>query len=252
MDELLYYDLKNVSGLTPGLATQVCREIGRRIVAGLFPEGQFIDDETKLCERFNVSKSVVREAVKILVAKGLLEVRRGNGTRVRQRASWNLLDDDVLAWHQGVEPNPDFLRKLIDVRLMVEPNAAFWAAGAATEEQIKEIRKAHNDMEQADSIQEYVVADDKFHRAVLRGANNELLTAMEGVIFSALLSSIKITNNDPIDNRERSLPLHFEILKAIEIHDRERAEFAMSKHMADTYKRLSKLLPELKSEIKKM
>ena len=185
MDELLYYDLKNVSGLTPGLATQVCREIGRRIVAGLFPEGQFIDDETKLCARFNVSKSVVREAVKILVAKGLLEVRRGNGTRVRQRASWNLLDDDVLAWHQGVEPNPDFLRKLIDVRLMVEPNAAFWAAGVATEEQIKEIRKAHNDMEQADTIQEYVVADAKFHRAVLRGANNELLTAMEGVIFSA-------------------------------------------------------------------
>ena len=138
MDELLYYDLKNVSGLTPGLATQVCREIGRRIVAGLFPEGQFIDDENKLCERFNVSKSVVREAIKILVAKGLLEVRRGNGTRVRQRASWNLLDDDVLAWHQGVEPKPDFLRKLIDVRLMVEPNAAFWAAGAATEEQIKE------------------------------------------------------------------------------------------------------------------
>ena len=103
MNELLYYDLKNVSGLTPGLATQVCREIGRRIVAGLFPEGQFIDDEIKLCKRYNVSKSVVREAVKILVAKGLLEVRRGNGTRVRQRASWNLLDDDVLAWHQGVE-----------------------------------------------------------------------------------------------------------------------------------------------------
>ena len=252
MDELLYYDLKNVSGLTPGLASQVCREIGRRIVAGLFPEGQFIDDENKLCERFSVSKSVVREAIKILVSKGLLEVRRGNGTRVRQRASWNLLDDDVLAWHQGAEPKPDFLRKLIDVRLMVEPKAAFWAAGAATNEQINEIRKAHSDMEQAESIQEYVVADAKFHRAVLRGANNELLTAMEGVIFSALLSSIKITNNDPIDNRERSLPLHFEILEAIEIHDRESAEFAMRKHMADTYERLSKLLPELKSEIKKM
>ena len=252
MDELLYYDLKNVSGLTPGLASQVCREIGRRIVAGLFPEGQFIDDENKLCERFNVSKSVVREAVKILVSKGLLEVRRGNGTRVRQRSSWNLLDDDVLAWHQGAEPKPDFLRKLIDVRLMVEPNAAFWAAGAATNEQINEIGKSHNDMEDAESIQEYVVADAKFHRAVLRGANNELLTAMEGVIFSALLSSIKITNNDPIDNRERSLPLHFEILKAIKIRDRESAEFAMRAHMADTYERLSKLLPVLKSEVKKM
>ena len=139
------------------------------------------------------------EAVKILVAKGLLEVRRGNGTRVRQRASWNLLDDDVLAWHQGVEPETDFLRKLIDVRLMVEPNAAFWAAGAATNEQIKEISKSHNDMENAKSIQEFVVADAKFHRAVLRAANNELLTAMEGVIFSALLSSIKIVFFAPLD-----------------------------------------------------
>ena len=69
---------------------------------------------------------------------------------------------------------------------------------------------------------------------------------MEGVIFSALLSSIKITNNDPIDNRERSLPLHFEILKAIKIRDRESAEFAMRAHMADTYERLSKLLTVLK------
>ena len=161
------------------------------------------------------------------------------------------MDDDVLAWHQGVEPETDFLRKLIDVRLMVEPNAAFWAAGAATNEQIKEISKSHNDMENAKSIQEFVVADAKFHRAVLRGANNELLTAMEGVIFSALLSSIKITNNDPIDNRERSLPLHYKILKAIETQNKERAEFAMRKHMADTYERLSKLLPELKSGVKK-
>ena len=162
------------------------------------------------------------------------------------------MDDDVLAWHQGVEPETDFLRKLIDVRLMVEPNAAFWAAGAATNEQIKEISKSHNDMENAKSIQEFVVADAKVHRAVLRGANNELLTAMEGVIFSALLSSIKITNNDPIDNRERSLPLHYKILKAIETQNKERAEFAMRKHMADTYERLSKLLPELKSGVKKM
>ena len=95
-----------------------------------------------------------------------------------------------------------------------------------------------------------MVADAKFHRAVLRAANNELLTSMEGVIFSALLTSIKITNNDPIDNRTRSLPLHFEILNAIEMRDRERAETAMRDHMADTYDRLSALLPELNLETK--
>ena len=74
MDELLYYDLKDVSGLTPGLATQVCREVGRRIIAGHFPEGQFIDDENRLCDRFNVSKSVVREAIKILVSAFINEL----------------------------------------------------------------------------------------------------------------------------------------------------------------------------------
>ena len=250
MDELLYYDLKDVSGLTPGLASQVCREVGRRIIAGHFPEGQLIDDENRLCGRFNVSKSVVREAVKLLVSKGLLEVRRGNGTKVKPRASWNLLDDDVLAWHLGTEPKPDFLKKLIDVRLMVEPNAAYWAASNSSISQINEIRKAHTDMERATNIQEFVVADAKFHRAVLRAANNELLTSMEGVIFSALLTSIKITNNDPIDNRTRSLPLHFEILNAIELRNKEGAQTAMKEHMADTYDRLSILLPELNLETK--
>ncbi len=80
MSELLYYDLKDASGVAPGLATQICRELGRRIIAGHFPEGGLIDDENKLCDRFGVSKSVVREAVKLLAGKGLLEVRRGSGT----------------------------------------------------------------------------------------------------------------------------------------------------------------------------
>ena len=242
MSELLYYDLKDASGVVPGLATQVCRELGRRIVAGHLPEGGLIDDENKLCDRFGVSKSVVREAVKLLVGKGLLEVRRGSGTRVRHRASWNLLDDDVLAWHQGIEPKPDFLRQLMDVRQMVEPNAAGWAAATATPYQIEEIRKVQKDMESAASIQDFVVADALFHRSVLRAANNEVLIALEGVIFSALLSSIKVTNSDPREN-ERSLPLHREILKAIEAEDSARASSAMREHLADTYERLSGMLP---------
>lgn len=250
MSELLYYDLKDAAGVAPGLATQVCRELGRRIVAGHFPEGELIDDENRLCERFGVSKSVVREAVKLLVGKGLLDVRRGNGTRVRRRASWNLLDDDVLAWHQGIEPKPDFLRQLMDVRQMIEPNAAGWAAASATSEQVEEIRKTQDAMERAASIQDFVIADALFHRAILRASNNELLTALEGVIFSALLSSIKITNDDPLDNRERSLPLHREILEAIEAKDSEKACTAMRKHMADTYERLSNVLPGFRSDAK--
>ena len=242
MNELLYYDLKETSGVTPGLAIQISRELGRRIVAGSFPEGGLIDDENRLCSRFGVSKSVVREAIKLLVSKGLLEVRRGSGTRVRRRASWNLLDDDVLAWHQGIEPKPEFLRQLMDVRQIVEPNAAGWAAATATAEQIKEIRSAQSDMESAASIQDFVVADALFHRSVLRAANNELLIALEGVIFSALLSSIKVTNRDPREN-ERSLPLHRQVLEAIEARGIAEATSAMREHLADTHERLSDGLP---------
>jgi len=241
MSELLYYDLKESAAVVPSLATQICREIGRRIVAGHYREDELIEDETRLCIRFGVSKSVVREAVKLLVGKGLLEVRRGSGTRVRRRASWKLLDDDVLAWHQGVEPRPDFLRQLMDVRQVIEPNASAWAAETATEAQIAEIREAQNKMDVADTIENFVVADALFHRSILRAANNEVLLAMEGVIFSALLSSIRITNADPRENK-RSIPLHRQVLDAIEAHDGPRARAAMTEHLGDTHSRLSRSL----------
>ena len=92
MNEMLYYDLKDASGVAPGLAMQISRELGRRIVAGHYKEDALIEDEGKLSQRFGVSKSVIREGVKLLVSKGLLEVKRGSGTRVRRRASWALLD----------------------------------------------------------------------------------------------------------------------------------------------------------------
>lgn len=238
MSELLYYDLKDAVGVAPSLATHVCRELGRRIVSGVVREGDLIDDENRLGERFGVSKSVVREAVKLLVGKGLLEVRRGSGTRVRRRASWNLLDDDVLAWHLSAEPRPDFLRQLMDIRRIIEPNAAAWAATYGADDAHAEIMKAQEKMEEeARSVEEFVVADALFHRAVLRAANNEILLSMEGVIFSALLSSIRLTNTDPREN-EGSIPFHREVAEAIVARDSTLAETKMRALLTDTTARL--------------
>lgn len=239
MTEMLYYDLKDTAGVVPGLATQICRELGRRIVAGTVREGELIDDETKLAARFGVSKSVIREAVKLLVGKGMLEVRRGSGTRVRRRASWMLLDDDVLAWHQSVEPRPEFLRQLMDIRKMMEPKAAAWAAEFGSVEEHAEIEAAQLRMEQEKrSVEEFVVADALFHRSILRAANNELLLSMEGVIFSALLSSIRLTNADPRDN-EGSIPFHRAVMEAILARDASMAETRMRTLLGDTDDRLS-------------
>ena len=113
MNELIYYDLKKSSGLPHSLSVQVAREIGRRIVAGIYEPTKLIEEENSLANRFSVSRSVVRDAVKILVGKGMLEVRRGIGTRVKSRSEWMLLDDDVLAWHQSAPIRSDFLDQLI-------------------------------------------------------------------------------------------------------------------------------------------
>lgn len=238
MSELLFYDLKDSQGVTPGLATQVSRELGRRIVAGNVAQGGLIDDENKLAERFGVSKSVIREAIKLLVAKGLLDVRRGSGTRVRSRQQWMLLDDDVLAWHQSVTPKPDFLRQLMDMRCMMEPKAASWAAEFGTPSGHDEIALAQKKIESnAASVEDFVLADAQFHQSVLRAAGNEFLRSLEGVVFSALLTSIKLTNKDPRDN-ETSIPLHRAVMTAILDRDAVAAEREMLAHLDDTTARL--------------
>jgi len=245
MNELLYYDLKDSVGVAPGLSMQVSRELGRRIVGGHYRESDLIEDETKLASRFGVSKSVIREAVKLLVGKGLLEVRRGSGTRVRRRASWALLDDDVLAWHLSVEPKPEFLRQLMDIRRMMEPKAAAWAAMAGTREAHAEIEAAQQRMEAgSQSIEDFVIADAMFHRAILRAANNEILLSMEGVIFSALLSSIRLTNSDPRENAG-SLPFHRAVVNAIKARNADLAEAEMTAHLVDTNDRLENAIQGL-------
>jgi GntR family transcriptional regulator, galactonate operon transcriptional repressor len=238
MSELLFYDLKEVAGLAPSLSSQVAREIGRRIVSGSYAPGDLIDDEGTLAVRYQVSRSVIRDAVKILAGKGLLEVRRGIGTRVRPRASWGLLDDDVLAWYQSAPPSSTVLRQLLEVRVVVEPKAARWAAERGSDKYLDMIRSAIERMEEGKgSVEDFVVADAIFHRSILRAAKNEFLRAIEGVIFSALLSSIRLTNKDPRTNEE-SLAFHREVFEAIAAHDLASAEQAMEKLLDDTKRRL--------------
>lgn len=244
MDEHLFYGLKESPGLAPILSTQIASELGRRVVSGAYPTGALVEDEGTLAEHFQVSRSVIRDAVKILVGKGLLEVRRGIGTRVRERANWGLLDDDVLAWHQSVPPSRDFLRQLLDIRLLVEPKAARWAAERGTARGLADIEEAQLRMEQEKgSIEDFVVADALFHRSILRAANNELLRSLEGAIFSALLGSIRLTNSDPRMN-EDSIPFHRGVTDAILARDAARAEARMENLLSDTAHRLAEHLLE--------
>lgn len=241
---MIYYDLKQIAGLAPSLSTQVAREIGRRIVSNNYPPGELVEDEGALADKYQVSRSVIRDAVKVLVGKGLLEVRRGIGTRVRSRASWGLLDDDVMAWFQSAPPNKDILRQLMDVRQVFEPKAARWAAERGDAASHDLIKAATERMEaEKGSVEDFIVADAVFHRSILRATQNEFLVALEGIIFSALLSSIRITNVDPRSN-EASLPFHREVYEAIAAGDGAKAELVMEQLLGDAGRRLGGKLNE--------
>ena len=242
MSELVYYDLKSSSSMAPSMPVQVARELGRRIVSGQYEAGILLDEENSLAERYQVSRVVIRDAVKILVGKGMLDVRRGIGTRVRPRNQWAMLDDDVLAWHLSTPPNMDFLKQLMEIRLAFEPKAAKWAAERASDEDLEEIHKAYVAMEKEEgSIENFIIADALFHRSILRAAHNEFLKAMEGVIYSALLVSIKITNTDPRVN-EQSIPFHKEVYEAIAARDGALAEKLTSNLLSDASKKLDEYI----------
>lgn len=117
---------------------------------------------------------------------------------MRERSNWGLLDDDVLAWQKSVPADSHMLRQLMEVRQVIEPKSARWAAERGSMASHLEIQTAIEQMEsEKGSVEDFVFADARFHRAILRSTDNEFFIALEGIIFSALLSSIRLTNNDP-------------------------------------------------------
>src|SRR5215471_2595671 len=134
------------------LPEQVVREIGLSIMRNDFKPGEALLSEPELSLQFNVSRPVLREALKLLSAKGLIESRPKTGTRVRPRSDWNLLDPDVLAWQLEAGPTREFLRDALELRQLIEPAAARLAAGRATDEEIAALQAAFTAMSEAGDL----------------------------------------------------------------------------------------------------
>src|SRR5712692_6133551 len=210
---------------------RIVHAIGRRIVRGDLRPGDLLPAEPEL----RASRTVVREAVKVLAAKGLVESRPKTGTRVRPRDAWNLLDPDVLAWQQddtadGV--NDTLLRKLTEVRRIIEPAAAELAAARAESPEIAALEEAFLLMEQTAQrrggvdVEAFVEADMRFHLVILQACRNDLLEQMSRAVYSALLVSFRSTSQLP-GRAKAALPKHRAILDAIRARDPRGAGAAM-------------------------
>ena len=169
--------------------SSVAEAIGKRIVRGEFPPGSILPNEAQWALDFKVSRSAVREAIKILMAKNLLVSRPKVGSRVEPKERWSLLDHDILTWYATSPNREKFLLSLQEFRYIVEPEAAALAAVNHSDLQMQEISEACRDMALAPSLSERTEADMRFHVAILRATNNELLFPL-GVIIDQALNNL--------------------------------------------------------------
>jgi DNA-binding FadR family transcriptional regulator len=192
----------------------LAQDIGSRILRGDFKPGSSLPNEAHWCRVFKVSRSAVREAMKMLIAKGLVVSRPKIGSRVEPRERWNLLDRDVLAWYGSVPDQKRFLMSVQQMRYIFEPEAAALAARHRTQGQLVEIETACREMGEAASLETRTSADVRFHLAILRAAGNEFLVPFGFLIESGLAHVFEHTTRHIVDVREAQ-SLHEKIARAI-------------------------------------
>jgi DNA-binding FadR family transcriptional regulator len=212
--------IKNVHGNT-------LDHLGKAIVAGRYPPGTAVPPEPVLGEELGVSRTVVREAVKSLVAKGLLSTGPKVGTRVLPPQQWNWFDPDVIVWQSQAGLTREFLQDLQELRRVVEPAAVRMAAQRATGEDIAAIEEAYVGMKKAvEQGGDYVLHDLRFHQGLLKACHNRMLVQMSKALSALLRTSFEVSTSRK-DGPRNSLPLHRAVLDAVVARDAERAERAI-------------------------
>lgn len=177
------------------LTYSLVQDLGRQIVTHLYTEENPFPVESELCRRYGVSRPVMREAVKMLTAKGLLTARPRHGTWVQSEAKWNMLDPDVLGWLLERKFDNTLLIEFTQMRLGIEPEAAAMAALTADTAQRQELRDAIGRMEAAERGEDDpLLSDIAFHVSILRASNNRFFQQLTEFVETALRFSIRRTN----------------------------------------------------------
>ncbi len=172
------------------LSDAISQQLGIDIVRGLYAIGEAIPTETTLARQWNVSRTAVREGIRILASKGLIETRTRAGTTVRPRSQWHLLDPTVLTWMRQAEPDGTFMHALIELRLIIEPPAAALAAKRRTTEDLAQLGSFLDIMRDPNRTEEAARrADIQFHRVIMSAAGNHALIPLAASIEAAVTAS---------------------------------------------------------------
>lgn len=208
---------------------QIARVLGTEILAGIYLPGGNLPNEADLLSRFEVSRTVLREVMKTLAAKGLVSAKTRVGTRVSDPVRWNLFDATVLSWRVALGLDEQFRRELFEIRKLIEPRAAELAAIRRDRESVAELRRLIARMgAEGHSRRSFAEADLDFHLAVGAASGNSLMRSIAGVIEAALIASFTLSSpTESMDLQAENVRNHEAIVRAIEAGDAAAASAAM-------------------------
>ncbi|MCX6622913.1 MAG: FadR/GntR family transcriptional regulator [Acidobacteria bacterium] len=199
------------------LHDRVTRTLALRVIqADRGGEELIFPNEADLCQQIGVSRSILREAVKVLADKGMVDVRPRSGTRALPRSHWRLLDPDILNWQAGLQPDPGFLRDLSEVRLALEPTAAGFAAVRATPDELARIGMCLERREV--KLEDSVDLELRFHQAVVAASHNPLLVELSSIIRQPYRMALAYTSRLHA-SAILGLAAHWQLFEAIRDHN---------------------------------
>ena len=205
----------------------IARKLGADILSGEYPAGAILPTEVMATETLGVSRAAYREAVQVLIAKGLVESRPKSGTRVLPREHWNLVDPDVLAWAFAREPDQRLIESLFELRGIIEPAAAALAAKRRSREDLQNMKAGLMLMRRHTlATEQGRQGDRQFHAALLHATANDTLIALSAGIAAAVAWTTVYKQRGRELPRD-PLPFHVSVYDAIAEGDAEQARDAM-------------------------
>jgi DNA-binding FadR family transcriptional regulator len=228
---------------------QVVDELGKAIVAGTYPVGSILPGDVELAQRFKVSRTVLRETMKTLAAKGMVVAKARVGTRVTEKNLWNMFDSEIISWHFDHGVTEEFLLQLYDIRLAVEPFAAGLVAERANADDIATLRALALDMaEPGHTTESLALADLKFHLAIADASHNPFMRTLGSLIEAALVGMFRLSTPPSQNGFSTIAQTHMCIVDAIVAGDVVGARKAMEdviiegrEHIREAYAALAEV-----------
>ena len=195
---------------------RLTRLFGKQIAQGEFEPGSALPSEAELCIRFEVSRNVMREVIKVLSTKRLIDAQPHRGLFVMAQEQWNYLDADVLEWTLEKGTNPELISSLIEVRSLIEPTITRWAAERATAVDLVAIESSYNEMNaNRSNVHVFQEADICFHKAILLATHNVVIQQLSDAVSALQRAIFDITFLTDTSHLELTMKEHGDLFEAI-------------------------------------